>query len=431
MTSTQNLIAKILRSKFFQDSSWAVIGSAVSKAAAMVVGIIIARLLGVEAFGEYGMVKSTLFYIAVFSTFGLGSTSTRYMARCDKDDYQAVAKIIRNSITITLMTSSVMAVLLFIFAGLVTTEPHLVEILKYTSLIVIFNALNTTQIGLLSGLKLFKAIAINNALSGIATFILGPILTYFWGLNGAVLSLFTATLLQCILNHFALRRYLKSIANAATEQTTNGEQATIGNLFFFSLPIALQECVYASASWIRVMMVTTLAGYSQLGLYTATNQCHLIIIFIPGVLRSVILSHLSSSMGDAKNHSKTLTAMLKTNLICTLIPAAGISLLSPVIESIYGESFAGLVPVLIVTAVVSIFESISDTYVQEFISHGKNWIVFGGYVIRNYGSILIALPLLHRYGAEHGAFMAYSAIMVTQIIYCLMLHIVYRKSIKV
>ena len=431
MTTTQNLINKIKESRFFRDSSWAVIGSGVSKAAAMVVGIIIARLLGVEAFGEYGMVKSTLFYIAVFSTFGLGSTSTRYMARCPQDDYQSIVNIIRNSIFITLITSGVMTVLLFIFAGMITSEPHLIQILRYTALIVVFNAINTTQIGLLSGLKLFKAIAINNALSGIATFILGPLLTYTMGLNGAVLSLFVATMLQCILNYLALHKHLKSISYKACEQPKSSDEATMGSLFRFSLPIALQECVYASASWIRVMMVTSLAGYSQLGLYTATNQCHLIIIFIPGVLRSVILSHLSSSVGDAKRHNQTLTTMLKTNLICTLIPAAGVALLSPVIESIYGESFVGLVPVLIVTAIVSIFESISDIYVQEFITHGKNWIVFGGYVIRNYGSLIIALPLLLKFGTGHGAFMAYSAIMVTQIIYCLMLHIIYKKSIKV
>lgn len=431
MTTTQNLINKIKNSKIFQDSSWAVIGSAVSKAAAMVVGFIIARLLGVEAFGEYGMVKSTLFYIAVFSTFGLGSTSTRYMALCQQNDYLSVIKIIRNSITITLITSSVMAVLLFVFAGYITSEPHLIEILKYTALIVIFNAINTTQIGLLSGLKLFKVIAINNALSGVATFILGPLLTFTMGLAGAVLSLFTATLLQCILNHIAIRKYLKSISSKATEQSSISEDITIGSIFRFSLPIALQECVYASASWIRVMMVTTLAGYSQLGLYTATNQCHLIIIFIPGVLRSVILSHLSSSLGDKQHHNQTLTTMLKTNLICTLLPAVGIAILSPVMESIYGDSFVGLAPVIVVTAIVSIFESISDTYVQEFITHGKNWIVLCGYVIRNYGSLLIALPLLLKYGAEHGAFMAYSAILVTQIIYCLMLHLIYKKSIKV
>ena len=75
MKIISTLISKIKDSQIAKDSTWTVIGSAVSKCAAMVVGIIIARLLGVDAFGEYGMVKSTLFYIAVFSTFGLGSTA--------------------------------------------------------------------------------------------------------------------------------------------------------------------------------------------------------------------------------------------------------------------------------------------------------------------------------------------------------------------
>ncbi len=430
MSLTQTIISKIKGSKIIQDSSWAVIGSAVSKAAAMVVGIIIARLLGVEAFGEYGMIKSTLFYIAVFSTFGLGSTSTRYMALCPTADYRAIEKIIRNSIAITLITSSIMAILLFSFAGKITSEPHLVEILRYTALIVIFNAINTTQLGLLSGLKLFKAIARNNAISGIATFVFGVTFTYSFGLVGAVISLFASTLLQCILNHYALYHHLKKIKPSEIVDSENSEAVTLGSLFKFSLPIALQECVYASASWLRVMMVTSLAGYDELGLYTATNQCHLIIIFVPGVLRSVILSHLSSSLNNATQHEQTLSTMLKINLICTLLPAIGIAALSPVIEMIYGDSFVGLAPVIIVTAIVSIFESISDIYVQEFITRGKNWIIFGSYILRNYGSLLLAWPLLIKYGAQYGAFMAYSAILVMQIIYCLLLHILYNRTIK-
>ena len=142
-------VEKVTDNQIVRDSSWAVIGSAVSKCAAMVVSIIIARLLGVEEFGEYGMVKTTLFYIAVFSTFGLGSTATRYMAQCDADDHLSIYNLIRNSISITLITSTVMAVLLFTCAHLITDEPHLISILRYTSLIVIFNAINTTQLGLL------------------------------------------------------------------------------------------------------------------------------------------------------------------------------------------------------------------------------------------------------------------------------------------
>ena len=428
MKIISNIISKIRDNRIMQDSSWAVIGSAVSKCAAMVVGIIIARLLGVEAFGEYGMVKSTLFYIAVFSTFGLGSTSTRYMAQCEQQDYNSISSIIRNSISITLITSSVMAILLFTCAQFITDEPHLISILRYTALIVIFNAINTTQLGLLSGLKLFRVIAINNAISGFATFILGIALTYYLNLIGAVMSLFATTLLQCILNQYALRKYLAKIRTTSTSNNDDNSIASIKSLFKFSLPIALQECAYASASWIRIMMITTFAGYNELGLYTATNQCHLIIIFIPGVLRNVILSHLSSTLKDDSHHKQAFTTMLKINLVSTLLPALAIAVFAPIIEQIYGDSFVGLTPVIVVAAISSIFESICDIYVQEFISRGRNWIILAGYIFRNYGSLLIALPLLIKFGDSRGALMAYGAIMVIQIVYCLLLHILYKRT---
>lgn len=412
-----------------RDSSWAVVGSAVSKCAAMVVSIIIARLLGVEEFGEYGMVKTTLFYIAVFSTFGLGSTATRYMAQCDSEDHLSIYNLIRNSISITLITSTVMAVLLFTCAHLITDEPHLISILRYTSLIVIFNAINTTQLGLLSGLKFFKAIAINNTIAGVATFIFGIILTFYFGLVGAVMSLFITIFLQCICNQIVLARHLRAI-RGKVDSSKSTQNSTIKHLFKFSLPIAMQECVYASASWIRVMMVTSFAGYDELGLYTATNQCHLIILFIPSVLRNVILSHLSSSLNDTSLHKRTFKTMLRINLVSTLLPAAGIALLSPVIEQIYGDSFVGLAPVIVVAAISSVFESICDTYIQEFISRGRNWVILAGHTLRNFGSLLIALPLLMSFGNSRGALVAYGAIMVAQILYSLMLHILYKRTIQ-
>ena len=237
-------------------------------------------------------------------------------------------------------------------------------------------------------------------------------------------------MLQCILNQIAISRYLNKIRGNSTAESDDSS-ATISKLFKFSLPIAIQECVYASASWIRVIMITTLAGYDELGLYTATNQCHLIIIFIPGVLRNVILSHLSSSLNDHDRHKQTFSTMIKINLVSTILPAVAIALCSPIIEQIYGDSFVGLAPIIVVTAVLSIFESVCDIYVQEFISRGYNWITLAGYIFRNYGSLIVALPLLIKYGNNHGAFWAYSSIMVVQILYCLLLHILYKRKIQI
>jgi O-antigen/teichoic acid export membrane protein len=120
--------------------------------------------------------------------------------------------------------------------------------------------------------------------------------------------------------------------------------------------------------------------------------------------------------------------MLRVNLYSTLLPALAIALLSPLLENLYGASFAGLAPVIVIAAISSVFESICDTYVQEFISVARNWIILAGHILRNYGSLLIALPLLIHFGGKYGALIAYAAIMVAQILYSLMLHMLYKRT---
>ena len=430
MTLLSKLITRIQHSAIAKDSSWAVIGSAVGKGASMLTGMIIARLLGAEDFGEYGMIKSTLAYIAVFSTFGLGYTATKYIAQY-QDRPNRVIGIIRNSIAITFAVSGLMALLLLIFAEYIIKEPSLAPTLRHTALIVIFNAVNTTQLGLLSGFKDFKTVAINNAITGIATVLLGTTLTYFKGIDGAIFTLFVTTALQCILNHVAIRRHAHQIrqeAKCASEDDKSKDSAW--ELIRFSLPIALQESVYASANWIKMLILVHLAGYEELGLYTASNQWFVLILFIPGVLRNVILSHLSSSINDNKQHKHTFQTMLKINTVATLIPAAIIAILSPVIDLFYGDSFHGLIPVMLIMVATSVFGCIANIYTQEFISRGKNWTVFAGYILREYGALILALPFMIKYGEQYGAALMYGAVLVMHIVYCGILKYNYQKEFK-
>ena len=409
-----------------KDSSWAVVGSAMGKALSMVAGIVIARLLGADVFGEYGMVKSTLAYVATFSTFGLGYTATKYIAQCKPNDTDSIRKIIISSTRITVATSGIMAMLLLLFANKLSVEPHLIPVLRYTALIIIFNAVNTTQLGLLSGFKDFKTIAINNTIVGIITFLLGTVLTYFFGLDGAVAALFTSTVIQCILNHFAVRRHYHSVAKDKRHISFSELLPITKELLIFSLPIALQECVYASASWLRMLVLVKLAGYDELGLYTASNQWFIMILFIPGVLRNVILSHLSSSVSNTEHHTRTFATMLKINIVATLIPATLIAIASPLICHIYGESFDGFLIVLLIAIATSIFGCIAGIYTQEFISRGKNWTILCAYIMREFGALALAYPFLLSDGDRHGASIMYGTVLLMQILYCAVLNHKYK-----
>ena len=427
-----DLIDKIRHNAIAKDSSWAVIGSAMGRGLSMVAGIVIARLLGAEVYGEYGMIKSTLAYVAAFSTFGLGYTATKYIAQCKSDNPVAIGRIIASSTNITLTMSCIMAALLLLFADKIASNPNIVPALRYTALLIVCNAVNTTQQGLLAGFKDFRTIAINNTIVGIITFVLASLLTYRFGLDGALAALFISMLIQCILNQFAVRRLYRSIAHAAGLTGTIGFKqmgerwALTKELIVFSFPIALQECVYAASCWLRLFLIARLAGYDELGLYTAADQWFIMILFVPGMLRNVILSHLSSSADDMEHHAKTFDTMLKINIVATLIPAMVIAIASPLICHIYGESFDGFLVVLLIAIATSIFGCIAGIYTQEFISRGKNWIILWAYIIREVGALALAYPFLLSYGNRCGASVMYGTVLLMHILYCAALNHKYK-----
>ena len=89
---------KLQSSKLFKDSFWAVFGNGLGNCLLLIAGIVIARVLGKELYGEYGMVKTTMFHIGYFATLGLGFTSTKFIA----DAVQQAKGCLRSTIKVSL-----------------------------------------------------------------------------------------------------------------------------------------------------------------------------------------------------------------------------------------------------------------------------------------------------------------------------------------
>lgn len=413
--SLHDILNRLRSDTILRDSSWSIAGNAVGRGLSMIAGIIVARWLGAELYGEYGMIKNTLAYVATFATFGLGYSTTKYIANSISSK-QPSGAIVSVSLWITFLFSAAMAAGLWFGADLFSHDRHIVTALKYTALIIVFYALNNTQTGILSGFGDFKAIAVNSGITGTATFVLSVALTYHYQLAGAAAALFAATILQCLLNHISVRRHL-----ARTNRTTGGYRSLAKDMLRFSLPIALQESVTIIAETARMFMMISLAGYEEWGLFTASYQWYVLVVFIPGALRNVILSHLSSSEGSER-HDRIFKTMLKINLAATAIPAVVLICASPLISWFYGSSFAGINTVLIIAMSTSIFGCMAAIYTQEFFSRGKNWIIVWGGIVRDMGALALAYPLLKLYKGTLGAVIMFSALLITHVAYCFILH---------
>lgn len=417
---------KLMRSRLFKDSFWAVFGNGLGNALLLLAGIIIARLLGKDVYGEYGVVKTTMLYIAGFATFGLGITSTKFVAQYMTEDRNHIESIVRASLQITIIFSGLIAVALLLFASSLAEfldEPGMTYAFRILGLIVVCRSMTTTEAGILAGFGAFKDLAKNNVMAGIYMLITATLLTYFYGLTGAFIALLTSQALNMVLNYFSIRTECKTISN-------KGNTSYFKELISFSFPIALQESSYTICNWGGIMILTKLSTLGEVGMYSAAAQWNAIIAFVPGLLYNVVLSHLSSANDDVEKHYKTVNLMLKANLICTLIPLIVVCVSSKWIASFYGKSFEGLASLICLYSLITIPDCCAQVFKSEFISLGRNWFMFFLRAIKDAVLLVMAYILLKNVASIHGATLYVLATMSATILYFMLLSIFYLKHYK-
>ena len=423
----QSLIARFKSSALFKDSFWALFGNVMSKGLSLLAAILVARFLGRETYGEYGMIKNTLIYIAVFSTFGLGFTSTKFIAQ-NKDSNKARLKSLINSAKlVSFAFSSMMAILVFVIADQLANyleDPALATTLRYTAIIIVFNSITAVQIGVLSGLKKFKETARVSVYVGIITFVFSVALAYLYGLEGAIIALLITNVANCIFNHFVIRK--------ATVGLPNDELlswADVKEMISFSAPIALQESSYSITFWASNLLLVKMADYGQLGLHSAAGQWTAVILFIPSVLQNVMLSYLSeSSVGGSGQHAM-LKKMLLINFTATFIPFLLALAASPFLVLMYGESYEGLALVLNIAMATTIIRCLVQVFIQEFIALGKTWTLCGIRLCRDIVSLALSALLIMQL-KENAAFLYNLSFMIASAICLMRMWVLYRKYTK-
>lgn len=415
-------ILNLRQSKMFKDSFWAVFGNGIGYGLLLLSGILIARFLGKDLYGEYGLVKTTMFTIAAFSTFGLGYTSTKFIADYINNNKEYVYAVTKVSLVITLVSGSFLALLLILSASYISAyldAPSLKLVFQVLGFIAVVRALLTTANGILAGFKEFKIIAKNNVISGVFMLLTALPLAYYFQLYGALISLTLTQILNTFLNWLALNNVCKVYPKIENNRLYK-------KILRFSFPVALQELSYAVVSWLSPILLVKYSNMGELGIYSAAAQWNAIILFIPGLLYNVVLSYLSSSVSDETKHSKIINRMLLVNLLSTLLPFLLIYFSADFISKFYGPSFISMSIVLNYCVFSTIFSACSQVFQSEFIAKGFNWSLFSLRLIRDVVGLILMVVLLNIYDDESGAKLVAISGVITSVIYLGILFITYK-----
>lgn len=403
-----DLKKRAFQSRLLNDSFWVLFGNSLGKGLALAAGIVVARLLGKEIFGEYGMIRNTLVSIAMLSTFGLGFTATKYISENKLGKEKNTSAILYYARNISLVVSGIMAVGLFLGAKIVAVQilesPHLTIPLRITSVWIVFNAVTTTQIGVLSGFGSYKEMSRVNIIVGITTLVSSFVFTYYWELIGALTALLLSQVLNWYLNYLLIIRVLPA------RSTGHKNRWLLKDILRFSLPIAMQEGIDALYAWTISLLIIKLASYAELGMYSAAIQWFAIINFIPVILRNVFLTHFTSNQNNQLEYTNVLKKALLINIISVASLVVLIYIFSNKLEIMYGSSFSGVEKLIRTIVLIPLFLSSCGVFIQAFYSKGKNWLVFILTALRNLGIVAFSFFLLQKYPDKGVIVVIYSSL---------------------
>src|SRR3972149_3010593 len=96
---------------------WSLAGTVVSRGMMLLASIFVARMLGKEVFGQFGILQATVAMFAVFAGFGLGLTAMKYVAQHRHRAPARAGRIVALSGLVAVAFGALMAGGLFLIAG--------------------------------------------------------------------------------------------------------------------------------------------------------------------------------------------------------------------------------------------------------------------------------------------------------------------------
>ena len=384
---------------------WALLGTIASRAFSLVATILVAKMLGVADFGAYGIIQSTLETFGFVAGFGLGATSTKYLAEYRNKDKDRAGRILSLTNAFALVSSGVIALAIFLFSPWMARDllnrADLAPLLSLGAIYLFVAAQNNVQVGSLGGFEAFKETAKINLVQGLLAPLLAVPLVYFFGLKGAVISMIAIALVGYIL----CRRVLNAKCKANGIRLRRLDRSAIREfpvIVHFSVPSLASGLLVLPVTWLaNALLVNQPDGYSEMGLFNAANQWRQLIIFVPNVLTLVLLPIFSDVHGNKDPGEFRSVFQLNLRLTWTIALPATVAVIAlrDALAFVFGAKYQGvglLIAPLMVTAFLNIVNNVVGTAIA---GAGRMWV---GVILNSCWAVAMvasSLLLIPRFGA--------------------------------
>jgi len=369
-------MASVLRLR--RGFAWSTLSALFIQGSTFIVSVIVANLLGRTPYGEFAMVLSTLLALMNVAQVATGVITIRYVSEYRTKSKSRAGTVIGMCSILTWIAGAVFSLALVAgapwIASALLNSPQLATPIRMGSAAVFFGAINGYQGGTLAGLESYRALAIANSIFGTMHVLIIAISTWLGELDGALFGISASAFLRWLVFARVLRRELELQEIRVQRRGCFADRAL---LWRFAFPAAVGSLTPVPALWLaNAFLAMQPGGYLELAVFSAANNIRLIVVFLPQVLNTVVLSVLNYQLGSSDNGS--YRRIFWTNIAGTAgfagIGAAVAALFGTTVLALYGSSFIDGYPVLLVLLLSTIVETAAIACYQLIQSREKMWL---------------------------------------------------------
>jgi len=395
------------KKKVFMNVFWAMLGKIINMAAALLVGILVARYLGPENYGVMNYVISYVTLFSVISTFGLSNIEVRELSRTPekKDVILGTCFIIR--FFFTTIAYLAIAVTVFVF----DTD-------SFTKAMILIYGLSLYSTSCFEVVRnYFTSIVKNEYIvkTEIVRIIIGSAIKLVLLAVHAPLWCFIAAItFDSVL---VASGYIISYRRTVSEISSWSFNKDIVPYYISqSFPLLLSGAAIIVYQRIDQVMIGNMIDKESVGYFATAGKFLDIILFLPTVLTQTVTPLIVKTKRDSSNdeYEKKSYQFISIVVWTSIILAMIFSLLAyPMIRFTYGVQYMAAVPVLQIMAWKTVGMAISSSGGQLIIIENKQkWAV-----LRNIAGcvvcILLNLLLIPKYGIVGSAYVTIITLFVS------------------
>lgn len=383
--------------KFTKAISYTFLASVIARLFGVIIGILIARSLGIKNLGLYAIVQSVIGLFATVFSLGLGLTATKLIAQYCKTSSKKLSEILGllfSILVVSLLVGGVIYSLSLKVLISLYSLPALESLLKMGIFLFVFIVFNQFLESILVGFQAFKSQMFVTSIISLLNLIM-ILIVISVKRDNILINLIVASAIVAFLQSLILIIFVAKELNSHNIKLsiTNSAELVKPYLINFSLPAFLTKIAEQPLNWISIFLLVKLGSdISNVGGLNVINNIKGWLLYFPSILSVVLIPILTDIYHTREKEvfCRALVLNQKFLWLATLpVLVFFISIMRPLIEVLFGVSYVSYWQAGVFLLAWAVLIPINEVNDRAMISVGKMWLSLGFRMI-----YMIILPLM-------------------------------------